>query len=747
MCVVQTQATATLTGKSLHMVLSTTAQFGRKSIATALSNATTIGFLELIYWIGLIALVFTGPLSIYVGRAASFMVIGTLVGGTIIGFRSSWRGTIAIPQDVPAAILAVIASRVSATSSAETQPSALFATLVATIAIASITMGLTLYLLGTFRLGNLVRFLPFPVIGGFLGGTGWLLLSGGVASALPPNSTNSLFEPQSIVYWLPTLALALLIYYASARIKNSLVAPTLLITAIGLFFAITAALGYSVTELTQAGWFFGALPNGGRPQLLTAAELASIDWTTIGRQAGSIIVLAAASAIAMLLNTSGLELSLKTDLDPNEDLRVTGIANIVTGLVGGWPIYVTPALSQFNAKDGKQHPLTAPLLGIIAGFIFWNASVLLAYLPRFVAGAVIVYIGIEFLVEWVILPAKRLPRLEYLMLLLVIGVIAIFGLLEGVAVGLVMAIILFVISYAQVDVLRHQFTATHQPSRVTRPTKHRAHLRRVGERTQIFQLQGYVFFGTANHLYDQVQQTIANTATDYLLLDFTRISGVDSTALLGFTKMQQLLDRLGVTFLLAGLSAETRSQLDHQFLRTSSTNLHLFETLDQALEWLEDRQLVAAGYDPSAAIPSLTHQLHTILPCATNIPQLLDLLEMQRLQAGDYLMRQGDPASDMFFIKEGTITAQLEQADQPPMRLETMGPGRTVGELGFYLGQPRTAAVVSDGESVVYRLTKQRLATIEKEHPNVASTLHQLIVHLLSDRVTHLIGVVSALQQ
>ncbi len=122
---------------------------------------------------------------------------------------------------------------------------------------------------------------------------------------------------------------------------------------------------------------------------------------------------------------------------------------------------------------------------------------------------------------------------------------------------------------------------------------------------------------------------------------------------------------------------------------------------------------------------------------------------MERLEVseGDYLMKQGDAPSDLFFIESGQATAQLEPRGGSPIRLQSMGGGHVLGELGFYLNQPRTASVIMDTPGVVYRLSLRRLEQIEKEAPDAASLLHRLIVNLLAERVTHLVNTVEALER
>jgi CRP-like cAMP-binding protein len=117
------------------------------------------------------------------------------------------------------------------------------------------------------------------------------------------------------------------------------------------------------------------------------------------------------------------------------------------------------------------------------------------------------------------------------------------------------------------------------------------------------------------------------------------------------------------------------------------------------------------------------------------------------VEAGQILMRTGDGAEDLFFIESGQVTAQLSRPGRAPIRLETTGSGNVVGEIGFYLGQARTADVISDERGTVYRLSLERLKDLESTNPEVASVLHQAVVHLLAERVVRLTHTVQALER
>src|SRR5690606_14323838 len=116
----------------------------------------------------------------------------------------------------------------------------IFYTVVATMALASLLTGLLFLLLGTFRLGNLIRYIPYPVIGGFLAGTGWLLFQGGMGVLVDVSLAEplALFRPGVWLRWVPGLAVALLLLVVLRRYSHPLILPGILISAIGLFYVV-----------------------------------------------------------------------------------------------------------------------------------------------------------------------------------------------------------------------------------------------------------------------------------------------------------------------------------------------------------------------------------------------------------------------------------------------------------------------------------------------------------------------------
>ena len=391
-------------------------------------NSITISLVEAPWWIAMLALVFTGSLAPYIGQAAMFLIAGSLISMTIISNMCSRKGSIWIPQDVPAAILVVTSAEIVRKVAADASADTVFATVIVTIGLASVVTGGFLYLLGAFSLGKFVRLLPYPVLAGFLGATGCLLVLAGINNSLVDPSNNHAQDLQTLIRWLPAVLLALLMYVLGLSIKHALLIPALMLAATLCFFAITSFLGISFETLSNEGWLYSAIPTTRQSSGISLAQFQTIEWHAIADQSGSLALIAIVSAIAMLLNNSGFELSVNGRFDQNKDLRATGIANLLSGLVGGWPGYMSPAWSSINARQGKQLPLTGFFAAIITGCLLWYATQLIEMIPRFVIGSAIAYVGVTFLFDWVVKPAKQLPVMNYLALLVMMALFVSLGL-------------------------------------------------------------------------------------------------------------------------------------------------------------------------------------------------------------------------------------------------------------------------------------------------------------------------------
>jgi SulP family sulfate permease len=114
---------------------------------------------------------------------------------------------------------------------------------------------------------------------------------------------------------------------------------------------------------------------------------------------------------------------------------------------------------------------------------------------------------------------------------------------------------------------------------------------------------------------------------------------------------------------------------------------------------------------------------------------MMRYLERRDVREGEYLVRQGEPSEEMFFVEDGLIAIQLEREGIPAIRLRSLRSGTTVGEMGLYLRSPRTASAVAARRGVVYRLAAKELERMEIDDPQTAALLHRWMASLLAERV------------
>jgi len=730
-----------------------------------LTAGLIIGVVGIIISISFASLVFTGEISAFTSNGIVLVIFGAMLMGIVVSLFSSSPGAIAISQDAPAAILALIAGSISNSMPAGATPQEMYLTVVAAIAIASVLTGLSFLVLGYYRLGELIRFLPYPVIGGFLAGTGWLLVTGSIAvmTGISPGLANlsTLLQGDIWLRWTPGLFFAILLLVILNRYSHFMIMPAMMIGSIALFYIVVGLTNTSIAELSIQGWLLEA-PRGGLSGTLFSFDPGQVNWLVILGQIGNLATLLVISAVALLLNASGLELIVGEDINLNRELKAAGFANIAAGLGGGLVGYHMLSGSTLSHRIGKGSRLVGVIAAAFFAVVLFGGMPLITIIPKIILGSMLMMLGLSFLVEWVYEGWYKFSRVDYLIVITILVVIAAVGFLQGVILGIALAVIMFVVNYSRVNVVKHALSGAIYQSRVTRCRSHRQILQQQGDQIYILNLQGFIFFGTANNLLNQVRaraDAADLTSLRYAVLDFKEVTGLDSTAILSFEKLIQFVNSRQITMVFTNPLIESAlpsqsnslsrffSQLENETQKDPGETIHIFPDLDRGLEWCENKILLNAGENLQDDQESLAKQLQSILPDATNIEPLMSYFERMQIDSGSYLMKQDDPPEDLYFIESGQVTAQLEFPDRTPVRLETMRGGRVVGEIGFYLNRPRTAAVVADEPSTVHRLSMLALKQMERDDPQAAFAFHQGIIRLVSERLTHLITTVNALQR
>jgi SulP family sulfate permease len=579
------------------------------------------------------------------------------------------------------------------------------------------------------------------VVGGFIAGTGLLLVQGalGVMIGNTPTlaSLNTLFSAESLVRWIPSALLGTILVIGSRRVAHFLAFPALLAGAAILFYVIVWFSGQPISGLREAGWLLGPFPEGSLWRPLDLSLLAQVDWELIAGQASNIAAVALISIVALLLNSNALELIARRDIDLNRELIGTGLGNIVGGLAGSSVGYHYLGFSAVALRMNISSRLLALMAASVTGFVLLFGADLLSFMPTLLAGGVLFYLGFSFLVEWLYDAWFQLPRIDYALVVLILGVVGAFGFLQGVGVGIVIAILLFVVNYSRIDIVKDSLSGDAYQSRVERPFEQRELIRRAGQQIQILRLHGFLFFGTSQGLVQRVQERLKQPDRPnlkYLLLDFQHVTALDSSAVLSFVRLKQLAESQGFHLVLCDLTPKMKTKLMRAGLNEEGW-IRLSPNMDYGMEWCESKLLVEEGGSAILRAGTLEAQLKKLLPARDQVNRFMSYLERQEVLEYHIVIHKGDPPDSMYFVDTGQLTTRLEISKGKFIRLGTQGGGTMVGEMGLFLKQSRTATVVASQPSVLYRLSLDQYHKMMREDPELAFHLHQWIGRVLSVRL------------
>jgi sulfate permease, SulP family len=541
-----------LSKKEKHRMLQHLSQeFRPERFLPSLAGGIVTGIITIIYATAFNALIFTGDLTIFLPIVVTWTLLGSAIQAILTAWFSTLPSTISSIQDSSAVVLSMTAVLIVKTLPASASSREKFITVAAFIAICTVVTGLVFLFLGRFKLGDLIRYLLYPVIGGFLAGSGLLLVLGGASVMTGTNvglgQVPTLFQPDLLIKWIPGMLYGILLTVLLLSIRHFMVLPGSLLFGIGMFYLILWAAGVSIPDAKAQGLLLATGSTGGSALWQPfgwpggAYSLSHVDWSVVAELAGSLVVVVLVVLITLLLNATGIELDNGLTLDFNRELQASGIANLVTGPLGCMPGAHGLSNTSLVYKMGGRSRMAAFILALVCALAMIFGDSLVSFFPTPILGGLLMLLGFDFLYSWVYQTWFKLPILDYAIILIIALVMVSVGVLQGVALGLALAIILFVIEYSRIRIVRHNLSGKNYQSKVSRPRLHEQLLHQEGDQIYILELQGYIFFGTANKLLNLVSQRIEQTSTPrvhFVILDFRMVSDLDSSAALSFSRLK-----------------------------------------------------------------------------------------------------------------------------------------------------------------------------------------------------------------
>lgn len=715
-----------------------------RNLSAILSAGFICGLLTAMFAISAAALLFSTVLSTHLTLAIGICLFGTIVLSAVIGLFSSYPGMVSVTQEVTVVTLALIAASIHGRMSGTHSEAEIVATVVVMIGLATAVTGVVLLTMGKLRLGRLIRFIPYTVLAGFLAGMGWLIVAGAMAVVLGAPLTFEdlprLLETDALVKWVPAVFFALFVEVAARRSGHPFILPATIAGCLVLFHTGIWWFELSVADLQRQGWLF-ALPQTSSIDLpFEGNPLADADWSMIWAELPKICALLAISTAALLFASSGIELSVRRDIDLDRELQAAGVANLLAGVGGGAGGFQGLGLTLMAHHMGASYRITGLLVAGVCGVILVFGATVLSAIPIPLFGGLLLWMGGGLLYQWLFAVFGKLSSGEYLIVVLIVLLMITVGLLEGIVIGIVATAALFAVEYARVSVVKYEVTGESYRSRVEQNPDDHAYLLRKGTQIHLLRLQGFIFFGSVDQLCRQVRGCFAADGAArgrFLVLDCRDVTGFDSSALHGLTKIRRIVQERNGQLILSALKpalSERLRKLVPGILDGPATLT--FDDADAAITWCEDRILSEWSQRPSSLmIDRIAVQLACGLQDADAFEGLKPYLQKISLKAQDVLIKQGDPGTDIYFIESGLMKVLLESATAAPVHLRTLRPGSLVGEMSFFRQRVRTASVIAETDATVWRLGHDDMERMNRSHPALAAKLKDDFLRTLAERL------------
>jgi len=342
--------------------------------------------------------------------------------------------------------------------------------------------------------------------------------------------------------------------------------------------------------------------------------------------------------------------------------------------------------------------------------------------------------------EWMYEKVRGFQPIDFAIALIILGTVIFFGFMPGIAVGLMLALLLFVLRYSMISAIQGQYSLASHRSSVERGQTGNMVLDEHGGECLVYSLRGFLFFGTANAILDTIRDDAKVRSANYLaiLLDLKRVTGMDISALNTFVQIKALCEKSGVKLIYSGVAPDIRKTL----LMLEAVSLEngeplIFTDADYAVEYQED--LILKKYEDRSGECTIEDHLQNIFDDSEKVELLMSAMDRIEVEKDQKLFEQGDKDSGLFILDRGSMTALIKTEEDGWKRVKKFRPGSLIGEMSAYTpDRRRTALVVADEPSVLFHLTSEKLAQLDIEDLKLTASIHELVARTLGNRITYM---------
>jgi MFS superfamily sulfate permease-like transporter len=605
-------------------------------------------------------------------------------------------------------------------------------------------------LFGALRLGGFVRYIPSPVIAGFQNAAALLIVLSQLNTLLgfkdPVPVSRIPFHLGAIQPLTLGIGVLTAVTMLRAETLTRRVPPAILglVVGAGAYYAVVGLGGASLVGPTV-----GTV--GSMPLSFQLTDLIDLVGRTAWRDLAPLVMAALSLAIIASLDTllcaKALEGLIGTRTQANGEVFRLGIGNLAAGCLGGISAGISLSFTSANYRSGGRSAGSLLVIALTVLVVTLFLTPVLGFIPRVVIAGLLLVVAVQLVDQWSLQLARRMVAsnfrdwrrvtLDVAIVVLVATLAIAVDLFLAVAIGIGVAILFFLLRMSR-SVVRRAYHGDTVHSRKTRDPHLMEALQSHGRRILVLELEGPIFFGTADRLASRVE-VAARAGVSYVVFDLRRVNEIDAT---GARILLQIHSRLAAErrhLLFSYLPADgpLATFLGALGVLAAVTPARVFLDTDRALEWAEDQVLAEALGQLARDDEVPFEKLDVFATFSREECDLLRRLLLRRTyRKGEVVFREGDEGRELFVIARGAASVHLRLAGPDrAKRLATFATGTVFGELALLDAGPRSASVEADDDLVCYVLTEAVFATLAREHHAVAIKVLTNIGRELSRRL------------
>jgi SulP family sulfate permease len=679
---------------------------------------------------------------------AAMGVIAGIIGSIALGILAPvFGGTprlVSAPCAPAAAVLSVFVAGAAAQGTVSPERIILYVALVAAAA------GIIQLVAGIAGGGTFIKYIPYPVVAGYLGGVGILIFAGQLPQFIGlPKGTRLLQGLLAPGLWrwesLVIGAVTIIVMLMTPRIVKSLPASIAALGAGIAAFFIIALLNPALLALEGNPLVIGAVHASYGDIFSGIARNFSLA-ATLGMEDLAYIILPALT-LGVLLSIDTLKTCVVLDVltgtrhDSNRELFGQGIANIASALLGGMPGSGTTGGTLVNHFSGGVTRRSGVIEGLSALLVLVLLSRFIAWIPLASLAGVLLVVGVRMIdFRSLQLLKHRSTTFDFVVILAVVISAVSMSLITAAAVGIILAIALFLREQIRFPVVRRRVLGSQIFSKKSRLPSEHVILERKGGRTLVIELQGQLFFGTTDQLYSEIESSIG--ICRFFIMDMRRVLAVDFTAANMLTQIKRKINESGGTLVFSSvpLSLPTgqnvRRYMENLGFAQESGSVMFFNELDDALEWIEDEYLREEDLDSRKRRPLRLAEFEFFAGISEQALLMLEnSVEELKVPGGVRIFSLGDAGGDIYFIKKGAVRIALPLANGTTHHVTTFSRGDFFGDLSFLDREPRSADAVASEDVELFRLGRARFDEATAEYPEIAGIFFSRLAYEISHRL------------